>query len=395
MPDCAASNAPCQKVRFMNALPKIDFIYLNEPDMIAAGVTDMPGCVDCMEDMFVLLHNGDYRMAGANNDSHGAMIVFPEQPEHEGMPRHTADRRFMAMPAYLGGQYRTTGMKWYGSNIENRDKGLPRSILMFTLNDTDTGAPLAIMSANLLSAYRTGAVPGVGARHLAKKDSRVVAIYGPGVMARTSLAAFMAACPMIDTIKVQGRTKANTEAFVAWAQKTYPQITSVEYCTDIETLCRDADIVTYCASCETGDVSKYPVVKRDWLKPGAFLSMPAAVEIDAGLEQPDVRKVLDKIGLYEAWFEELPKPAHVHVPVVGVRFMDMIHEGKMTRDDLEDLGAICAGATPGRQNDEEIIILSVGGMPIEDVAWGTLVYRNAVEKGIGQPLNLWDTPALR
>ena len=379
----------------MTDLPKIDFLYLNEADMIKAGVTDMAGCVDTMEDMFVLLHRGDYRMAGANNDSHGAMVVFPEDPEFPGMPRHTADRRFMAMPAYLGGQYGTTGVKWYGSNIENRDKGLPRSILMFTLNDTDTGAPLAYMSANLLSAYRTGAVPGVGARHLARKDARVVAVYGPGVMGRTSLAAFMAACPHIDTLKVQGRSAATTEGFIAWAQDTFPQITTVERCTDIETLVGDADIVTYCASCETGDVSKYPFIKRDWLKPGAFLSMPAAVEIDEGLERPDVRKVMDRIGLYEAWFEELPKPAHVHVPVVGVRFMDMIHDGKMTRDALEDLGAICAGEAPGRQSDDEIIILSVGGMPIEDVAWGTVVYRNAVEKGIGTKLNLWDEPALR
>ena len=83
------------------------------------------------------------------------------------------------------------------------------------------------------------------------------------------------------------------------------------------------------------------------------------------MEDDSVRKVMDNIGLYEAWFEELPKPAHVHVPVIGVRFLDMIHEGKMSRDALEDLGDICAGAAPGRQNDEEIIILSVGGMPVE------------------------------
>ena len=111
------------------------------------------------------------------------------------MPKPTADRRFMAMPAYLGGRFRTAGVKWYGSNIENREKGLPRSILMFVLNDADTGAPLAFMSANLLSAYRTGAVPGVGARHLARKNSRVIGILGPGVMAKTSLSAFIAVCP--------------------------------------------------------------------------------------------------------------------------------------------------------------------------------------------------------
>jgi ornithine cyclodeaminase/alanine dehydrogenase-like protein (mu-crystallin family) len=67
----------------------------------------------------------------------------------------------------------------------------------------------------------------------------------------------------------------------------------------------------------------------------------------------------------------------------------------MTRDQLEDLGKIVAGEAPGRQSDDEIIIMSVGGMPVEDVAWGTVIYRNAIERGIGVPLNLWDVPVLR
>ena len=58
---------------------KIDFIYLSEQDMIEAGVTDMPRCVDTMEEMFALLYRGDYRMAGSNSDSHGALITFPEE----------------------------------------------------------------------------------------------------------------------------------------------------------------------------------------------------------------------------------------------------------------------------------------------------------------------------
>ena len=45
-------------------------------------------------------------------------------------------------------------------------------------------------------------------------------------------------------------------------------------------------------------------------------------------------------------------------------------------------------------NMDEIIIMSVGGMPVEDVAWGTVVYRNALAKGIGVKLNLWETPVL-
>ena len=189
----------------MTSSTKIDFIYLSEPDMVKAGVTDMPACVDTMEEMFKLLNSGDYRMAGENNNSHGSMILFPEESPHATMPKPTADRRLMAMPAYLGGDFGTSGVKWYGSNIANREIGLPRSILMFILTDTETSAPLALMSANLLSAYRTGAIPGVGARHLARKDSRVAGILGPGVMGKTSLSAFIAACPDIDTVKVKGR----------------------------------------------------------------------------------------------------------------------------------------------------------------------------------------------
>lgn len=378
----------------MSENTKIDFIYLCEQDMIKAGVTDMPSCVDTMEEMFTLLYKGDYRMAGPNSDSHGAMITFPEESEFGTMPKPTADRRLMAMPAYLGGDFQTCGVKWYGSNIANREKGLPRSILMFTLSDIDTGAPMAYMSANLLSAYRTGAVPGVGARHLARKDSKVIGLLGPGVMGRTAVAAFIAACPEIDTIKVKGRGQKSLDDFVTWVNVTYPQVTTIQIVDTLEDVVRDSDIVTYCNSGVTGDPSTYPIVKREWVKPGAFLAMPAYCNLDDAMEQDDVRKVLDNTGLYQAWYEEVPKPAHHHIPLPGVRFMDMIAEGKLTLEQLEDIGKITAGEAPGRKNDEEIIIMSVGGMPVEDVAWATMVYRNAVEKGIGTKLNLWDKPAL-
>ena len=379
----------------MSENTKIDFIYLSEQDMIKAGVTDMPGCVDAMEEMFALLYHGDYRMAGPNSDSHGAMITFPEESPFPNMPKPTADRRLMAMPAYLGGDFQTCGVKWYGSNIANREKGLPRSILMMILNDIETGAPLAYMSANLLSAYRTGAVPGVGARHLARKDAKVIGLLGPGVMGRTSVAAFVAACPDIDTVKVKGRGQKSLDDFITWVNVNYPQITTIQVVDTLEEVVRDSDIVTYCNSGETGDPSKYPLVKREWVKPGAFLSMPGYCQLDGDMERGDVRKVLDNTGLYQAWYEEVPKPAHHHIPLPGVRFMDMIEDGQITLNDLEDLGKIVAGDSAGRQSDDEIIILSVGGMPVEDVAWATKIYRNAIKQGIGVSLSLWDTPALR
>ncbi|MGJ8526055.1 N-((2S)-2-amino-2-carboxyethyl)-L-glutamate dehydrogenase [Halomonadaceae bacterium LMG 33818] len=378
----------------MSLNTKIDFIYLSEPDMIRAGVTNMASCIDTMEEMFALLYQGDYRMAGPNSDSHGAMVTFPENSPFPTMPKPTADRRFMAMPAYLGGNFQTSGVKWYGSNIENRDKGLPRSILMFILSDAVTSAPLAFMSANLLSAYRTGAIPGVGARYLARKEARVIGLLGPGVMAKTSLSAFIAECPQLDTLKIKGRSEKSLVAFIDWVKTHYPQIHTIHAVDSIENVVRDADIVAYCTSTPTGDPSLYPELRREWIKPGAFLAMPAACNMDETMAGPGVRKVMDNTRLYEAWYEEVPKPAHMHIPLVGVQFMDMLESGKVARAELEDLGAIVAGAQQGRQNEEEVIIMSVGGMPVEDVAWGTRIYRNALEHNIGVPLNLWNSPVL-
>ena len=155
---------------------KTEFLYLSERDTIEAGVLDAKKCIDNAEEVFTLLSEGDYLMGGSNHNSHGLGLVFPKESPFPNMPVAGPDRRFVAMPAYLGGRFDVCGNKWYGSNAENPKKGLPRSVLTVTLNDKDTGEPLAFMSANLLSAARTGAVPGVAARHLARKDSEIVAV---------------------------------------------------------------------------------------------------------------------------------------------------------------------------------------------------------------------------
>jgi ornithine cyclodeaminase/alanine dehydrogenase-like protein (mu-crystallin family) len=200
---------------------------------------------------------------------------------------------------------------------------------MLILNDTETGMPLALMSANLLSAYRTGAVPGVGARFLARPGARVVGIVGPGVMARTSLAAFVATCPGIDTVKVKGRGRASMVTFSALVAEQFPQITTVTKAGTIEEAVRESDIVTFCTTGMKGDPNQYPTVVREWVKPGAYLSMPCVCNIDEGMQKPDVRKVADNVKMYEAW-ANAGYPAHKKVSLLGCKFMDMIHDGVMS-----------------------------------------------------------------
>lgn len=371
---------------------KIDFLYLSEPDMIAAGVKDMAKCVDCMEELLVTLSKGDYVMGGENHNSHGCMIMFPDEPKFPGMPKNGPDRRFMAMPAYLGGAHQMAGMKWYGSNVENKEKGLPRSILMMMLNDKDTGAPIALMSANLLSSYRTGGIPGVGAKYLARKDSRVVAMIGPGVMGKTSLAAFMATCPKLDTLKVKGRGAKSTQDFVDWAKREFPQIKEVIICKDNEEAVRDSDIISFTTTVKN-DVASFPEIKEEWIKKGAFISMPSAARFDsAEFVAKRATMVVDNYGLYEAWEEEYPYPTYPTMGIIGTYFTDLVHEGLAKREDIIDITDIITGAHLGRKSEDEIIIYSVGGMPVEDIAWGHEVYKNAMAQGIGVMLPLWDTP---
>ena len=370
---------------------KIDFIYLSEPDMIKAGVKDMGKCVEVMEDMMVTLNKGDYVMGGENHNSHGCMVTFPDNPEFEGMPKNGEDRRFMAMPAYLGGSFQMAGMKWYGSNIE---KGLPRSILMMMLNDKDTGAPLALMSANLLSAYRTGAIPGVGAKYLARKDSTTVAIVGPGVMGKTALAAFMSVCPKIDTVKIKGRGKNSIDSFVEYVKKEFPQVTTIKVCETMEEAIRDSDIINTATS--VGDKeSLFPYIDEKWIKEGALICMPSAARFDEEFYLDENTKlVVDNYKLYEAWADEYPYPSYDPVQVVGAKFMDLLHDKKITREEIIDIADVITKKVSGRDNDKQRIIYSVGGMPVEDIAWGETVYKNALKLGIGVKLHLWDEPEL-
>lgn len=371
---------------------QIDFLYLSEPDMIAAGVTDMAECVDTMTDMLALFARGDYRMAGTENNSHGAQIYFPKESEFAGMPLDAPDRRFMAMPAYLGGDYQMAGCKWYGSNVENKKQGLPRSILMFTLNDKDTGAPLAIMSANLLSAYRTGAIPGVGARYLAREDAKVVGIVGPGPMNRTSLESFVAVRPGIDTVKVAGRSQEGVDSFIKWARAKFLHIKNFVQVADMEAAVRDSDIVSIAVPSTSGS-ENYPYVADEWVKPGAFVCCSAHLQLEESLVERS-RHVADARKIYQAWASELPSPAHETVGIWGISLVDRVREGRMAPEQFEDVGEIIDGITPGRQHEDEIFIYSVGGMPVEDIAWATKVYRNALERGIGTKLNLWEKSAL-
>lgn len=373
---------------------KLRMLYLDEEDMIEAGVMDAAKCVEVMEETMGLLEDGDFIMGGPKHNSHGIMLEFPKKSDIDGFPINDgADRRFIAMPAYLGGKFHVAGCKWYGSNGNNRPMGIPRSNLMFTLNDVETGAPLAYMSANLLSSMRTGAMPGLATKLLARRDAKVLTMLGAGPIAKACFRAIMTNAQNIDTVKIKaGSLKSKTAAALKdFIEAHYKQVKQVIICETLEEAVRGSDIISESVSVKPG---QYPTYKKEWLKPGATLIATSFFNMDKK-ELVGIRKVVDNWKMYEEYgiedeegYDEngMRKPTGC----MGEEFYYMVEDGLIKRESIDHLGEIVRGKKPGRKSEDEIIFVAIEGMPIEDVAWGSEVYRNAIDHGIGTQLKIWD-----
>ncbi|HHX69995.1 MAG TPA: ornithine cyclodeaminase [Gallicola sp.] len=364
--------------------PRVDFLFLNEQDMIDAGVLNMNQCIDEMTEVFKLLSKGDYVMGGKLGNSHGIVLSFPDEPEHEGMPKNGPDRRFCAMPAYLGGDYRIVGCKWYGSNLDNIPKELPRSILMMTLNDADTGAPMAHMSANLLSAWRTGAIPGVGVKYLAKPDSKVIGLLGAGSIGTSTAEAILNSAPNAEVVKIYDVEEKTARILQSRLLEEYNL--EVVLVNSIEEAVRDSDIINLATSGEAN-----PRIEKEWMKPGLLITASSSGNFDPDHTIENVRLIVDNWKMYQDVVHEDSYPYNkLEMGVLGRLFLDWIHEGRMTDEIIMDIGDVINGKVPARESEDDVIIFALGGQPVYDVAWGYRVYQNALEKGIGTKLNLWE-----
>lgn len=375
---------------------KIEFLFLNEEDMIKAGVLDAGRCVDTVGEVMSLLSAGDYLMGGKAHNDHGIQLIFPKKSEIVGFPlEDSRDRRFMAMPAYLGGRFHMVGEKWYGSNGRNSDRGLPRSILMVTLNDAETGQPLAYMSANLLSAMRTGAMPGLAAKYLAPPNTKVLSMIGAGVVNKTSLMAIMSKTPTIEVLKIKGSSqKSRTAAELAeYAKETYPQLKEIIICAELSEAVIGVDIICEGVSVEP---KKWPQIDSSWLKTGCLIVSSGSIGIDYEFTKDHITKVVDNLGMYKEYikvYQEYDKNGNkLPTGVPGMEYVNMIQAGEIEEADVQHLGAIVRGTESGRTSKDEIIMVSLGGMPILDVGWGHECYMKALKEGIGLKLKLWDTP---
>jgi ornithine cyclodeaminase len=333
-------------------MSEIEFLYLTQADVRKAGV-NMPLVMDAVEESFRLFHQGQTVLP------HKVVLDMDERERGRGN----------AMPAYVGGDYDVFGIKWIAGFPKNPVRyGLPRATAFFILNDAWKGIPLAVMDCTLLSAMRTGAVTGVGAKYLARPDSDSVAMIGAGVQARTQLEAIHVAIPNLKEVRAFDIRREVSEAYAAeMSEQLNLDVRAVD---SAEAAVRDADIVV------TVTVADEPIVKEAWMKPGSFFSAVGSYqEQEFAVVQNSDKVVVD--GLEHV--------LHRATMVVAL----MVQQGTIKKEEILEFGAIVCGEAAGRETAQERIFFSPVGLSTHDVCVGNKAYQLAVEKGIGTKLRLF------
>lgn len=333
-------------------MPDIEFLYLNQADIKKTGVT-MAMAMDAVEDAFRLHHQGKTILP--------AKTVLDLDERERG--------RGNAMPAYVGGDYEVFGIKWISGFPKNPARhGLPRGIGLFILNDSWTGVPLAVMDCTLLSAMRTGAVTGVGAKYLARRDATVAAIIGAGVQARTQLQALKVALPELQIVRVYDVRHEAAEKYAH--DMTLELDLDVRPVDSAERAVRGADVVV------TVTVADEPIVKDAWMKKGSYFAAVGSYQE----EEFAVVANSDKV-----FVDGLEHVLHRGTPVVAL----MVARGTLDEHTIGELGAVVCGDIAGRETPDERIFFSPIGMGTEDVCLCYRAYKLALAKGVGTRLQLF------
>ena len=258
------------------------------------------------------------------------------------------------------------GVKVVGDFVENYRRGLPSEMALLNLFDPETGMPKAIVDATAITEMRTGAVTALGARYLARRESRVLGHIGARGTAYWNVR-LLDSLFHFDEIRVHSRRPESRNAFAARLSADLGK--KVVATADWESCVRGADIVVEASRLP----APAPMLKTEWIKPGAFVvpyGTMSAVELS-------LTDIMDKM-VVDDWGQ-----CRKGLPYGALRrHVDM---DKLTEANLHaELGQIVAGLKPGRESAEETILLWHRGLSTTDIALGHALLETAARLGIGQ-----------
>lgn len=262
-----------------------------------------------------------------------------EQPMRVVLPVREHEGFFGVMPAY-GGALGAKLVTFYPNNT-----GGPTHHAMIVLFRPETGEPLVTMDGRLITEMRTAAVSAVATDLLARGDASVLAILGSGVQAGSHLEAL--------------RIVRKFREVRVWSPRNSGEFArrhEVSAAPSPEEAVRGADVIVVATSATT------PVLKGEWLSPGAHISA-------VGATRPNWRELDDEVLRQARLYVESREAA---MKESG----DVIAAGEV----FGEIGEVVAGAKKGRECDEEITLFKSVGVAVADIAAASLVYERAAAK---------------
>lgn len=309
-------------------------LLLRESD--TEGLVSMPEAIEAVEQAFKL-HSEQ-------------KSVYP--PKSQFTLPNDSWRWWGFMPVYLEGL--GVSCKIVCDYPKNKDAGRPTIIATLVFCDTDTGEVKAIMDAKGLTAIRTGALGGIAAKYLSRKDSSRAGIIGCGVQARTQLEA-LAKVRHLELVKISDLSEASMDRFIE--DMEHLEIPIVK-----STLngVHDADVII------AATASQNPVVFGADVAPGTHVT-------SIGAHTPDARE-LD---------ENFMKKAKLVIDCP-----DALKSGDLINypEEIIEIKDVISGR-PIRGSADDITLFKSVGTPLQDLAMAKIVYEKAVAQGIGQEID--------
>lgn len=272
-----------------------------------------------------------------------------------------------SMPAYIESM-NALGMKVVSTFRDNPGKyGIPSVQATILMNNSETGQVMAIMDGVYITGMRTAAASAIATKHLARKDSETLGMFGAGGQALYQLQG-QCAVSGIKRVKVYDVNSKYRDAFVQKASKIVGESVKVEAVDNPEQVVKGSDIIV------TVTTSKKPIFDGNWVEEGTHINgigsyEPFARELDTTTIKRASKVVVD------AYDAAMVEAGDVIIP---------IKERAVTANHVyAQLGELVAKIKLGRTDDKEITVFKTVGTAIQDVSTAIWVYTMAKAKGIG------------
>jgi ornithine cyclodeaminase len=314
--------------------------------------------LDLTNDEILDAVEGGLRLQGS-----GEAVIEPRVHLEPGV----SNGHFNVLRGSLGGDIDLAGVKVVGDFVDNYKVGLPSELALLNLMDRRTGLPRAVVDASYLTDMRTGAVTALGAKHLARKGSKVLGHIGARGTAYWNVR-LLDHLFDFDEIRVHSLRSESREAF---ARKLSEDLGKpVVATTDWETCVRGADVIVEASRLERPEVQ----LRTEWISRGAFVvpyGTMSAVDID-------LLTIIDKV-VVDDWGQ-----------CKGGKFGSLrahVEQGLLSESTLHgELCQVVVGDRAGRKSDDETTLLWHRGLSLSDIALGHAMLRKAATLGIGQKL---------